>query len=198
MNLNLIERLNDWLVVSRIHINTKVVIDTSGFLNEQAQKELGILLRLNLYIPTGVYQQINRMVMARAANGPTLENLRKTQEIIRKMVEKGKWRLLSSRGSRIVPGLRKIEISHLDSEFQGKIWTLVKKRISNVRYQGFNDFTTLEDLLGVTDLRVIAGALYLQQQKGNKKEIILFTKDKMMSIVAVSQGVSVKDTFRRK
>lgn|GEM_PF-1919283 len=208
--MKLFNKVKDWIrlpdnKVVRAYKKVLVVVDTSAFLNEEAAKEIGLLLRLkNLYVPMGVYGEIQKKlkdISLGKIERSLAERVNVISIVLEKMLKRGKWRLESSRELGIVPNLRKIEIFQLEGVFQDKIWSLVKKRmprtyipIEGNRYQTYNNCTTLEELVGIGDLRVIAVALKLQRQKKNR--VVLLTRDKMMTLVAESQGLSVIESLK--
>lgn len=176
-----------------------VVIDTSSLFSEDVKGELMNLEKV--FIPLAVFEEIHRMACVNGnedSNELSKEEVSIAASFLNEMLlnKKNKWDIIGSRGTGIVGELRKTRIIDLNEESQHQIWRTFKTRTRFLdnRSKNLNPYSTLYDLLGMTDLRVIASARNLQKQ--GKQSVVLITKDKIMLIIAKEYGLGALESLK--
>ena len=185
------------------------VVDTCAFLSSREMDRLVCLK--NIWVPRSVWQQIGRMINPASASvdesdeedylvlktpqkseilvNKTKEAAQRAEAIMRKKLTLRQWKIISSRGTGIVGWLSHRKINELDPEIKKQLQTLLKKRS-----QKFDIEMTLGDLVGSTDLRILAVAIFLLRRKKMENKLIVISEDRILSLIARNQGLKVLRT----
>lgn len=167
-----------------------IVVDTSSLLDN---REFARLLYVHeVFIPKPAWVQMRRLgtrgpmqtadteerayVQKRAGN---------TTKRMRKMIGGTKgWDIIYSSGTGLVKKIGQRTLKTLRSPAKQALMSILKGRYQWVDFKTI----TLLDFFGSTDIRVLAAAYHLQEQKKDRT-ITLLTKDKTMLLVAKDLGL---------
>jgi len=184
-----------------------IVVDTCVLLAGEQRK---ILRYFKVWLPLAVWQEIRKQAKKIALGGEEDENklsleqkspvsdsgsekekaAKITAPLMRKLVIKGKWIIFGSAGTGMVGRLMRIPISNLNTDCKTELDHLWRRRRKVLDWN-----QNLEELVGTSDLRVLATALQLRDE--NIPNIILLTKDKTLTLVAKSYGVRVESEIAK-
>lgn len=160
------------------------------------------MVYLNLWLPYAVWQQIKRMAerveetvgedrVSNTERIPVFTNgdraAKEVEPIMREMVAGGKWKIAGSAGTGIVKGLSGEKLSNLRPDTRRDLGSLFRRRRKQVDF----DKTTLNQLVGITDLRILATCLSLRKEFPN---ITLITGDKTLGLIAKDKDLRVIET----
>ena len=190
------------LKYKQIHI----VVDTCALLSSREIERLACLK--NIWVPRSVWQQIGRMVNPElvCVEEPDKEDclvsktplkseilIKKTKEaaqraevIMTQMLNKHHWKIISSRGTGIVGWISRRKVDDLDPEIKKELKALLKKRS-----QKFDPEISLGDLVGSTDLRILAAAIFLLRRKKIENKLVVISEDRILSLISRNQGIKV-------
>lgn len=179
----------------------KIVIDACVLLNKDDLEKLKYLH--HVYIPRSVREQISRMAI-QAREGVEVE-IKDPQLVIEvellmlEKIEKGKWKVIGSTGTGLLQSIENRKLGEFDEEVVKQLERLYKKKkeiwdgkrekleLAPIK---FDSQLILKDLIGSTDLRIIAACLNL---KRTAKNFYLITRDKALAILAKTFGLEVKE-----
>ena len=182
-----------------------IVVDTCTLLSGE---ERAILRYFKVWLPYAVWQEIRRQARVIASGGAeevevdensttpkrdlSVSDRKKeatakiTAPLMRKLVIKGKWSIFGSAGTGMVGKLMRVCISNLDTYCKTELDYLYRWRRKELDWNW-----NLEDLVGTSDIRVLATALQLMNE--GIPNVVLLTKDKTLTLVAKSYDIRVED-----
>ncbi|MGB9609228.1 MAG: PIN domain-containing protein [Patescibacteria group bacterium] len=179
----------------------RVVVDACILLNKDDLKKLKYLR--HVFIPRAVQEQISRMVLQTDTDGTSeARGQQLAAEIESEMLEKikkGKWKVIGSTGTGLLQSIENKKLGEFDQEIVKQLEKLYKrkKEIWNEKREKlelaplkFDSQLILKDLIGSTDLRIIATCLNLKRTTPN---FYLITRDKTLAILAKTFRIDVKE-----
>jgi len=185
---NLRERARLWFQGRKLKQDgTILVIDSNIFLDPQERARLVYLKHCRVAIPAAVWGEIRRMsgLLAEYQNleyqneADRLNKRKAGQFIFRIWKKRPHWWITGSKRTGLVTDL--------------------KNRILR-RYEANEDLKgrTLEDLVGINDLRILAACLQLEDEAREDpriKKVVLVTKDKRLTDIASYMNIIVIATL---
>jgi len=182
--------------------NLKVVIDACILLDDKDLEKLKYLHYV--FIPRAVLEQINRLAIN--VNAEDTSEMRgqqmaiKIQSLVLNKIRSKKWQIAGSTGTGLLQSIEnkkigefgKAVVEQLEKLYKRKkeIWNGKRKKLELAPLQ-FDSKLILRDLIGSTDLRIIASCLNLKRKN---KNVILITRDKTLVILAQALGINVKQS----
>jgi rRNA-processing protein FCF1 len=182
--------------------NLKVVVDACILLDDKDLEKLKYLY--HVFIPRAVLEQINRLAIN--ANAEDTSEMRgqqmaiKIQSLVLNKIRSQKWQIAGSTGTGLLQSIEnkkigefgKAVVEQLEKLYKRKkeIWNGKRKKLELAPLQ-FDSKLILRDLIGSTDLRIIASCLNLKRKN---KNVILITRDKTLAILAQALGINVKQS----
>ena len=178
-----------------------VVVDTCVLFTGE---ELERLRFFKVWLPYAVWEEVRKQAKIIASGGEEDENkstpkrelsvsdrkkeatAKITAPLMRKLVIKGKWSIFGSAGTGMVGKLMRVCISNLDTYCKTELDYLYRWRRKELDWNW-----NLEDLVGTSDIRVLATALQLMNE--GIPNVVLLTKDKTLILVAKSYDIRVED-----
>ncbi|MDD2646692.1 MAG: PIN domain-containing protein [Patescibacteria group bacterium] len=176
-----------------------VVVDTCVLLSGQDRERLKYLK--NIYIPRAVLEQVLRMGLQKEKEED--ENMHYNiffiiQIIILQKILNRKWHVAGSSRSGLLQSIENKTLAEFDTNTAEQLRNIFRKnkREWNLKREKINlapisdpHATALRDLIGTTDLRIIASCLSLKRTENDK--IYLLTRDKSLSVLAQAMGIIV-------
>ena len=174
-----------------------IVVDTCVLLAGEAR---AILRYFKVWLPLAVWQEIRRQAKIIASGEEEDDSEQKlpvpdsnseketaakiTAPLMRRLVIKRKWSIFGSAGTGMVGRLMRVCISNLDIDCKAELESLCRRRRKALDWN-----QNLEELVGTSDLRVLATALQLTNE--GIPNVVLLTKDKILTLVAKSYHIRV-------
>lgn len=181
-----------------------VIIDACILLNKDDLTKLKYLR--HIFIPRAVQEQINRMALATETDDVSDARARQLAaeiaSVMLKKIKSGKWKIVGSTGTGLLQSIENKKLSEFNEEIIQQLEKMYKKKkeiwdgkrekleLGPIK---FDSQLILKDLIGSTDLRIIATCLNL---KRTAKNFYLITRDKALAILAKTFGINVKERIR--
>lgn len=182
-----------------------VVIDACILLNKDDLLKLKYLR--HVFIPRAVQEQISRMALP-AETGNASDTIKAQQlaaevkSVMLKKIKSGKWKIVGSTGTGLLQSIENKKLSEFSDEIIQQLEKLYKKKkeiwdgkrekleLAPIK---FDSQLILRDLIGSTDLRIIAACLSL---KKIVPHFYLITRDKALIILAKTFEIDVKEKVK--
>jgi len=185
---------------ARTRPKVNLIIDTCILLSGEDRKRLRYLE--NIYIPRAVLEQVLRMGLEKEKEDPTHPTAKNIFFVITVLalekLLKNKWHLAGSSKTGLLQSIENKTLAEFDANTaqQFQIIFRRRKREWNQKREKINlapiidpHNIVLRDLIGTTDLRIIAACLSLKE--GLKNRTYLVTRDRFLTILAQAMGVTV-------
>ena len=178
----------------------KLVIDTCILLSGEDRRRLRYLR--HVYIPRAVLEQVLRMGLEKEKEKPEYPGAVNiffviTILVLEKLIQK-KWYLAGSSKSGLLQSIENKTLAEFDANTAQQLQAIFRrrKREWNQKREKINlapivdpHTVALRDLIGKTDLRIIAACLSLKEKETDKSYLV--TRDRSLTVLAQAMGIIV-------
>lgn len=179
----------------------KVVVDACILLNKDDLKKLKYLRYV--FVPRAIQEQISRMALQvdtnDASEAKAQQLAAEVESMMSKKIKIKRWKIIGSAGTGLLQSIENKKLSEFSEETmkelekiykkKKKIWDGKREKLELAPLQ-FDSQLILKDLVGSTDLRIIASCLNLKKVEPH---FYLVTRDKVLAILAKTFGIKVKE-----